>query len=339
MGPTETATEYGLRTQQLLNKVRAALSAEFESEEDAGRVDSYMSFVTKAALDSFQRGLRPELEFRVALRNPATLDAAIEIAHAESRTLIDRSQLLPPASQYSSFPRPFSNVPSRSYASPIVPRVPYANNPRSYPANGERFAPRAPGNQHNRAQQPDHSRSFMTPRKPSFVQGAYQPPTPRYADREVAAYPTQAEYLDTSEYYDPRASFPDSYEEEYYSTPTHPQNQYQPHGEVWYEQPPSHFPLQYSQFPIYHKQVYSKEGETIRSYNGLEQQEIPSTPIGRQPALPLIESAGDLNASGARLTNTQASATSESRKTVPTYTIMKASTLQKQLPKTGSIQK
>ena len=123
---------------------------------------SHGSFVTTAALDSFQRGLRPELEFSVALRNPATIDAAIKIAHAEAHTLIDRSQLLPSASQYPSSPRPFSNLPSRSYASPIVPRVPHAKNPRSYAGNGERFTPRAPEIQHNGAQQPEHSRPFMT---------------------------------------------------------------------------------------------------------------------------------------------------------------------------------
>ena len=170
MSSAESVTEYASRVRRLVSKAKAALSNEFGEEN----INTYTPIVTAAGLNSFLRGLRPDLEIRVAIGKPATLETAIEMARDEERRAADRGAYRDPSS--AAFPRPFqpSGHPmmSRPHSSSFSPPHPQGANKNNFWIPGA--LPPRPTN----FRDGESNRPFMNPRNPHH----YQPPVPRYGD-------------------------------------------------------------------------------------------------------------------------------------------------------------
>ena len=240
-----------MRAQQLVNKAKAALAKEIGPDPEGVRLKGHMEFVAKTALDSFMKGLKPDLELRVAIRRPQTLDSAIEVAREEARVLAERyhGASFPPH-----FVRPFNNASIRGYPVP-GPRQPSANPQRpTYSPNPERFAPKPqavfPASRPN-----EMNRPFLTPRQPPLHRGHFQPPIPRYADREVTAYATCAhpeyysEFQNHQDFYSPYINHQNDYmpQQQYYDPYDH--SAYGAYEGAHYASPGPQVSSNYAQYP------------------------------------------------------------------------------------------
>ena len=192
MSTNESVSEFASRIRKLISKAKAAISHEFGE----ATINTYTPIVTAAALNGFLRGLRPDLEIRVAIRKPSNLEAAIEVARDEECRAIDRYPSHNDLTGF--FPRPFP--PPRF---PMVSRPPISGFSQRNSQNPGRFDPRMPNHWPAR---PTHfrdneiNRPFMKPRNPHHS----QPPTPRYADREnVRAVHYAEAYQSTEDYAEP----------------------------------------------------------------------------------------------------------------------------------------
>ena len=328
MNPGETVTEYGLRAQYLINKTKAALA----NEVTADKIDGYMDLAKKVALQGFLRGLRSDLEWRVTIKNPTSLDSAIEVARAEEQIMTERHPgRVPPFFPNSpSFPRPFNGTPNRP--PPTMPRHPSFSN-------GERYSH---GNQVQVQEQTpsirltESNRQFMTPRNNSaFPRPSYQPSAPRYPRREAAAYALYPTSEMHSHYYDPQPFFsPHNY---YYGD--YPQDHYPSHDYPGFCPTPSYENTWYAE-PNVQPNPYTPFGSDENTLRhsvdpcDLSQTRISPTKLQAQSLVQSEKSTGDLNSTSARPTKQEASATKTSQPsppTFPTYTIMKASQLQKEI--------
>ena len=72
----EVTAEFGSRLQNLVRQAKSALLNSVPTQD----VEAVTTLVGKMALKSFLKGLRPEIELRVSLKDPQTLDAAVELA-------------------------------------------------------------------------------------------------------------------------------------------------------------------------------------------------------------------------------------------------------------------
>ena len=319
MSNAETVTEYASKTRGLINKAKAALSNEYGEEQ----IPLFTPIMTQSALDGFLRGLRSDIELRVAIKTPQSLEMAIEIARDEERRANDRNpNPRNLATHTGAFPRPFQNAGLREPAPLGMPRPLPPGFPRNNFSNESRFSSRPQSHWTPRpkfSHEGELKRQFMTPRNPHH----FQPPVPRYADQQ----PAKVHY--TAECHPSAQGYPDYYEHYYPSTYEyqgenqshyHPDYDYSYRG-TFYAAPP------FSSVP-YYQYAGSEEGEGHATPTGIGIRNDSSETSANVIAQGAGPSTGHLNSASARPTDRQASAIPEKVSTVPTYTIMKASGLQ-----------
>ena len=337
MSTRESITEYGNRAKQLVAMCRTALTNEFGAE----KLETYLPLVNSAALNGFLRGLKQELELRVIVRRPTTLDMAIEIARAEEQSATERfasrgfSQFHPP-----SFTRPFqsSYLPPRGYP-PIAEAHPaFQSTSQNIRRGGEPFnrsRDSLPAHLVN-SQEAEYNRPYMTPRNPPLARSAYQPPLPRYAERETATHMIHPgpeiypQHQTHHEFYPPYSGF-QSFQEGEYHYPNGYHDYYQNHGRIRHANPDPQY------YPYYDQPGPSVSEHMIPNMN--PSQSMPPPMNQAQTTTPIESHNCDLNLTGARLATQQASANQKNPPTAPTYTIMKASALQKKLTSSHPTQK
>ena len=328
MSGPESVTEYGNRAKHLVALCRTALTNEFGAE----KLETYLPLVNSAALNGFLRGLKQELELRVIIRGPTTLELAIEIAKAEEQSAAERSRLRGFSSPHPlPFSRPFqpSYPAPRGYPRPTDIRPPFQSAPQSNGRGGENFnRPRDILPAHLVNPQETEYNHYPTPRNQPFTRPAYQPPVPRYAERETAIHAmysspdTYPEYQTQQEPYPSYSGHQSFHEGNHYYDP-HGFPDYQQNHGVWYTSPT---PQYYS----YHDQPGPKAGDATLQ-NSATFQSLPSSVERAQPSTTSEGRSSDLNLTSARLATQQASASPGKIPTAPTYTIMKVSALQKNL--------
>ena len=77
MEVNESVSDFIFRTQRLVGKSKAALLAQ---EFPEAQIPTLMSLIKVTAFEGFKKGLRPDIELRVSMKNPQTLEDALEFA-------------------------------------------------------------------------------------------------------------------------------------------------------------------------------------------------------------------------------------------------------------------
>lgn len=323
MAPTDTVNEFGLRIKELIKKCKAALSNQFDSNQ----VVSFMPLINSTALNGFLRGLRGDLELRVAIHKPSTLDEAIEYGRLEEQVAAERYTTRGPTIAHPPpFSRPFrpplSGQRNYGYAEPLRPTFP--------PQPNERFVPRGPNIQlptgSNTIQRDELNRPFMAPRNAAFASGHFRPPLPRYGEYPVRGthyvHEWDQYYAENPSYYpydSPNhfAEHPDNYMQSYHS--------YYPNEQSW----GGYAPTLTSQPPTFPEH---KEGEVHQSLTTYVDPSHSSNTSYASQAMHSDQPKENLNLTGARLNipETSAPAMNQSFQKTQTFTVMKASRLQNQ---------
>lgn len=322
MSNTETVTEFGLKVKDLIKRCKAALS-----------------LVDSTALNGFFRGLRDELELRVAIHKPTTLDQAIEFGRLEEQLVAGRIATRVP-SDPGPFPRPFHPpVPGQrnfGYAGPARP--PYQPPLQPHSRSNGQFDPRSqnPSVQNNAPQRDELNRPFMAPRNIAHANGHFQPPDPRYAD-----YPTRGTHFihDWGSYGTNSPAYYPFLHPDYYIG----------YQEPYLSQYPSYYPgeLPWGSYapplPVGPAQyIETKEGEALPSSTNSNAPPLSTTP--HPTTGPLAQEAqqnGNLNSSSARpnMQETSAPPLFQPCQQSQTYTVMKASRFQNYQSSQPNIQK
>ena len=173
MEVNESVSDFIFRTQRLVGKSKAALLAQ---EFPEAQIPTLMSLIKATAFEGFRKGLRPDIELRVSMKNPQTLEDALEFARKEEQFLLERHRVrenlgpTPRTNGYSPSTRPNQGYLQQGFQRTQA-RV---AGPSQFPQNAE------------------NSRPFLTPREYGAprppIQNGYRPPRPNYADTQRVAH-------------------------------------------------------------------------------------------------------------------------------------------------------
>ena len=158
MGANESASDYAFRTQRLVGKAKSALLSQNFPEE---QIPTLMGLIKATALEGFRRGLRPDIELRVFIKKPETLEDALEFARQEELFFSEQPHNRENATYT---PRLFQNYSQQRYQPPQTRNF----GPSQGMRNGEN------------KQHLSTPRVYGSPRPP--VHHGYRPPQPGYGD-------------------------------------------------------------------------------------------------------------------------------------------------------------
>lgn len=166
MERNETVSEFGSRLQHIVRQTKVALLTSIPADD----VGAVTNLVNKTALKTFLKGLRPDLELRVSLKNPETLDSAIELAKEYSLYLQDAAE----------HRGEHFHSQDRNFHAPELARnrLPFPSQQMRYvpPRNDQQFLSRRPDSVKPQGSQENSQRGFHNQPPRSLLASECQPP-------------------------------------------------------------------------------------------------------------------------------------------------------------------